>query len=88
MLVMKIIFNVLIAYLVICTVISIIRTVGAKREEWHVYNGQGMSFVEVLSMCPTGWSMSPVKSLEWIDEKMTEVYPLGVMKDTTKEEQA
>lgn len=44
MLVMKIIFNVLIAYLVICTVISIIRTVGAKREEWHVYNGQGMSF--------------------------------------------
>ena len=44
MLVMKIIFNVLIAYLVICTVISIIRTVGAKREKWHVYNGQGMSF--------------------------------------------
>ena len=44
MLVMKIIFNVLIAYLIICTVISIIRTVGAKREEWHVYNGQGMSF--------------------------------------------
>ena len=44
MLVMKIIFNVLIAYLVICTVISIIRTVGAKREEWHVYNGQGMNF--------------------------------------------
>ena len=47
--------------------------------------GQGMSFVEVLSMCPTGWSMSPVKSLEWIDEKMTEIYPLGVIKDTTKE---
>ena len=32
--------------------------------------------------------MSPVKSLEWIDEKMTEIYPLGVLKDTTKEEQA
>ena len=44
-----------------------------------------MSFVEVLSMCPTGWSMSAVKSLEWIDEKMTEIYPLGVIKDTTKE---
>ena len=49
MLVMKIIFNVLIAYLVICTVISIIRTVGAKREEWHVYNGQGMSFNQAFA---------------------------------------
>ena len=29
--------------------------------------------------------MSPVKSLEWIDEKMVEIYPLGVLKDTTKE---
>ena len=50
--------------------------------------GQGMGFVEVLSPCPTGWSMSPVKSLEWIDEQMTEIYPLGVIKDSTKEEQA
>ena len=47
--------------------------------------GQGLSFVEVLSPCPTGWSMSAVNSLEWIDEKMVEVYPLGVFKDTTKE---
>ena len=47
--------------------------------------GKGLSFVEVLSMCPTGWSMPAVKSLEWIDEEMTKVYPLGVMKDTTKE---
>jgi hypothetical protein len=30
--------------------------------------------------------MSPVKSMEWIDEKMTEVYPLGVVKDVSKEE--
>ena len=48
MLVMKIIFNVLIAYLVICTVISIISTVGANRDEWHVYNGQGMSFYQAF----------------------------------------
>ena len=47
--------------------------------------GQGMGFVEILSPCPTGWSMSPVKSMEWIDEKMTEIYPLGVVKDLTKE---
>lgn len=41
---MKIIFDGVLIYLVICTVISIIRTIGAKREKWHVYNGQGMSF--------------------------------------------
>ena len=47
--------------------------------------GKGMGFVEVLSPCPTGWSVSPVKALEWIDEKMTDVYPLGVLKDESKE---
>ena len=48
--------------------------------------GKGMGFVEVLSPCPTGWGMSAVKALDWIDEKMTEVYPLGVIKDTEKED--
>lgn len=41
---MKIIFGGVLIYLTICTVISIIRTIGAKHDEWHVYNGQGMSF--------------------------------------------
>lgn len=44
-----------------------------------------MSFIEVLSPCPTGWKMAPVKAMAWIDEEMTKVYPLGVIKDTTKE---
>ena len=52
----------------------------------HFKEGAVMGFVEVLSPCPTGWSLSPVKSMEWIDEKMTEVYPLGVVKDVSKEE--
>ncbi len=48
-------------------------------------SGKGLGFVEVLSPCPTGWSMSPVKCLDWIDEKMLDVYPLGVIKDAEKE---
>ena len=56
-----------------------------KAFEMQLAGNQGMGFVEVLSPCPTGWSMSPVKSMEWIDEKMTEVYPLGVVKDVSKE---
>ena len=41
--------------------------------------------MEVLSPCPTGWKMAPVKALEYIDEVMTQVYPLGVKKDEEKE---
>lgn len=43
--------------------------------------GKGMTFVEVLSPCPTNWSMQPMKALEWIDTEMVKQYPLGVFKD-------
>jgi 2-oxoglutarate ferredoxin oxidoreductase subunit beta len=39
--------------------------------------GLGFSFVEMLSVCPTGWHMTPVDSLKWIDEAMVKQYPLG-----------
>ncbi len=44
-------------------------------------NGKGFSIVEVLSACPTNWGLSPVESLNWIEEKMMPVFPLGVYKD-------
>ncbi|MDD5832705.1 MAG: thiamine pyrophosphate-dependent enzyme [Clostridiales bacterium] len=47
--------------------------------------GKGMTFVEILSPCPTNWSMSPVKCLKWIDDVMVEQYPLGVFKDVEEE---
>lgn len=31
-------------------------------------------------------AMTAVKAMDWIDEKMTAVYPLGVIKDTEKED--
>lgn len=45
------------------------------------FTNQGLSFVEVLSPCPTGWKMKPVDAMEWIDKSMTEIYPLGVFKN-------
>ena len=39
--------------------------------------GLGFSFVEMLSACPTGWHMTPMDSLKWIDEAMIKQYPLG-----------
>ena len=39
--------------------------------------GLGFSMVELLSICPTNWGMTPVDSLHWMEEKMVPYYPLG-----------
>ncbi len=41
---------------------------------------KGFSLVELLSTCPTGWGLSPVDSLEWLENNMIPYYPLGVYK--------
>lgn len=43
----------------------------------------GFALVEILSQCPVNWKMTPQESLEWIDRKMVETFPLGVFKDDT-----
>jgi len=45
-------------------------------------SGLGFSLVEVLSMCPTDWGMTPGQSIEWVRTRMMKYYPLGVYKDT------
>ena len=44
-------------------------------------DGKGFSMVEVLSTCPTNWGMTPLDSVKWCEEKMEEVFPLGVCRD-------
>jgi 2-oxoglutarate ferredoxin oxidoreductase subunit beta len=41
----------------------------------------GLSFVEVLSACPTNWHLSPMESLKWIEETMIPEFPLGEFKN-------
>jgi 2-oxoglutarate ferredoxin oxidoreductase subunit beta len=43
--------------------------------------GRGFSLVEVLSMCPTDWKLSTAKSVDFVNEQMKKVFPLGVFKD-------
>jgi 2-oxoglutarate ferredoxin oxidoreductase subunit beta len=38
---------------------------------------KGFTLVEILSMCPTNWRMSSQESIEWIENKMIPVFPLG-----------
>src|SRR5690349_1352921 len=47
--------------------------------------GQGFSLVELLSPCPTIWKMEPVAAQRWVLEEMTKAFPLGVVRDRTKE---
>jgi len=44
----------------------------------------GLSYVEILSACPTNWHLSPVDSLKWIEEKMIAEFPLGEFKNVDK----
>ncbi|EJO5348534.1 2-oxoglutarate oxidoreductase [Clostridium botulinum] len=46
---------------------------------------KGFSLVEVLSICPTNWGLTPQESMQWLKENMIPYYPLGVKKDTTEE---
>jgi 2-oxoglutarate ferredoxin oxidoreductase subunit beta len=43
-------------------------------------SGVGFTMVEILSPCPTGWSMSPGDAVDWIDSNMVPVFPLGEVK--------
>ena len=42
---------------------------------------KGFSLVEVLSMCPTDWKVSSTAAVDFVNNEMKEVFPLGVFKD-------
>ncbi len=48
--------------------------------ELQIDGAQGLSLVEVLSPCPTYWRMTPAQAMEWIENHMTSVFPLGRLK--------
>lgn len=41
---------------------------------------KGLSFVEIVSNCNSGWKMTPVESNKWMEENMFPFYPLGDIK--------
>ncbi len=41
---------------------------------------KGTCFVEFVSNCNSGWKLSPVQSIKWLEENMLPFYPLGDIK--------
>ena len=58
-----------------------------RRAVENQVRGLGFSLVEVLSPCPTIWKMSPVEAQHWVRDVMEKTYPLGILRDRTKEAQ-
>lgn len=52
-----------------------------KQAFQYQMEGKGYCLVEVLSTCPTNWSMSPTESMDWLRDNMIPYYPLGTFKD-------
>lgn len=62
----------------------IMRTRAAIKKAFQIqFAGHGFSMVEVLTACPSGWRLTPVEALKWIDAVQTKTYPLGVLKAVT-----
>ena len=53
-----------------------------KKAFQNQIDGKGFSLVEVLSMCPTDWKVTVAESVDFVNNEMKEVFPLGVYKDT------
>lgn len=71
-------------YLERVSVHSAQETLRAKRAILKAFRAQidnkGFSMVEVLSMCPTYWGMTPIQSADRIENEVSTFYPIGVVK--------
>jgi 2-oxoglutarate ferredoxin oxidoreductase subunit beta len=45
---------------------------------------KGISFIEVVSNCNSGWKMTPVQANKWMEDNMFPYYPLGDIKVPSK----
>ncbi|RPI78043.1 MAG: 2-oxoglutarate oxidoreductase [Desulfobacteraceae bacterium] len=41
----------------------------------------GFSMVEILSPCPTNWKLQPTEACKWVEEEMTKIFPIKILKD-------
>ena len=57
-----------------------------KKAFEYSQKGIGLSFVEIVATCNSGWKLSPTAANKWMVENMFPKYPLGDIKDVLKQE--
>ncbi|MFA7289468.1 MAG: thiamine pyrophosphate-dependent enzyme [Melioribacteraceae bacterium] len=70
-----------------CTRTAVNNVGNVRRAKKAIRNGfeyqklkKGLSFVEIVSNCPSNWKMTPLASNKWMEENMFPFYPLGDLK--------
>lgn len=59
------------------------QAVRAIREAFHYQeNGQGLSFIEVLGICPPYWHTTPLEAHDRLSQKLLKQYPVQVFRRT------
>ena len=67
---------------------NIIKTKKAIKKAFQVQmDDLGFALIEILSQCPTNWKLSPGESCRRVEEEVVKSYPLGVIKNTTNDNQ-
>ena len=44
--------------------------------------GEGFSFLEILTMCPTGWFIETQEAPDYLDDTLAATHTIGILKDT------
>lgn len=74
-----------VAYIERVSVHDIKHIIQAKKAIRKAFEAQlsrkGFSLIEVLSTCSTYWGMTPIESLQWLQDEMIPYYPLGIKKE-------
>jgi len=70
-----------------CTRVAVNNPNNVRKAKKAILNGfkyqelkKGLSFVEIVSNCPSNWKLSPKDSNKWLEENMLPFYPLGDLK--------
>ncbi len=65
---------------------NVTRTKNAIKQAFkNQLEGKGFSMVEIVTSCPTNWGMDALSALDFIQDKMLAEFPLGVIRDKSKE---
>ena len=56
-----------------------------KKAFQNQLDGKGFSMVEIVTSCPTNWGLDPIEALGFLENNMLKEFPLGVVRDKSKE---